>query len=316
MNKRDFLTASGAMLIAPQGFASDWPNKPVRLVVPYPPGGALDIQTRLLARHLSIGQPVLIENKTGAGGNIGAQSVATAPADGYTLLMSGPGIFTINKLVYREMNYDPETDLIPISIFSRSANVLVVSAKLPYRTIEDFLAYLRRAKEPTPVAIQSMGSTAYFGMLALEDALKVRFNRINYRGSMPALQDVMAGTIPFMITELPSVTPFLKDGRVIALAVTSTERWPLNPELRPLAEVIPGFESSTWFVIAAPRSTPSAVVLKLRAAIDRALAQPALIELLNGLGAVPVGDSQPERVIKAEAVRWRRLALSAGIQPE
>jgi tripartite-type tricarboxylate transporter receptor subunit TctC len=303
------------MIVAPSGFGSGWPTKPIRLVVPYPAGGALDIQTRLLANHLSLGQNIIVDNRTGAGGNIGTMNVIASPSDGYTLLMSGPGIFTINKLVYRDVKFDPETDLIPISIFSRTANVLVVSAKLPYRTVEDLLAYLRTATTPTPVAVQSMGSTAYFGVLALEDALKVRFNRVNYRGSMPALQDLRAGTVPFMITELPSVTPFLKDGSVIALAVTTAERWPLAPGLRALAEVIPGFESSTWFVIAAPKNTPDSVVEHMRVAIDRALATPALIESLNALGAVPVGGL-PGGVIKAEATRWRTLAAASGLQPE
>ncbi|MBN9429398.1 MAG: tripartite tricarboxylate transporter substrate binding protein [Burkholderiales bacterium] len=317
MNKRTFLAACGAVLCARAGVASTWPQRPIRLIVPFPAGGAADLQARILASNLPaiLGQPVVVENRSGAGGNVGAVGVANAPGDGYTLLMGTPGPMAINKHIYRDMQYDPESDFAPVSFVSRVANVLVINSKLAQRSAADFIGYLRSSPTPVAVAIPGKGSAAHLAVLALEDMAKVKLNKVLYKGSAPAIQDLIGGVVPFMISEMPSVMPHVKNGGLRALAVTTPERWPLTPELPLLSDVVPGFESVGWFVIVAPKSTPDAIVLQIRKAIDDTLAKPDVIGKLNSLGATPMGGS-PEKQIRTESAKWKQVVAAAQLNVE
>ncbi|MBK8065841.1 MAG: hypothetical protein IPK29_18990 [Betaproteobacteria bacterium] len=185
MNKRHFLTACLAVMVSTAAGANDpWPNKPIRLVVPFPAGGAADVQARLVAVRLSerLKQPVIVDNKAGAGGNIGALGVARAAADGYTFLLGTPGPMAINKHLYRDMQFDPETDFAPVSFVSRITNVLVVNAKLPIKDANEFLKYAREAKDPIPVGIPGKGSAAHLAVVSLEELSKLKFNQVFYKG--------------------------------------------------------------------------------------------------------------------------------------
>jgi len=317
MNKREFVAACVAMLASPLARSQDgpWPTKPVRLVVPYPAGGAADIQARLIATRLPayLKQPVVVENKSGAGGNIGAAQVAHSPADGYTLLLGTPGPMAINKYLYRNMQYDPESDFAPVSFVSKIANVLVVNGKLPIRDVNEFLKFARDAKEPIAVGIPGKGSAAHLAVVSLEELAKLKFTEVFYRGSAPAIQDLIGGTIPFMISEMPSVMAHIASGALRPLAVTTAEKWPLAPTLPTLATYVPGFESTGWFVIVAPKGTPAAVVRSLRDAVDKVLAEPTIVSRFNSLGAQPVGGS-PKEQIERESSRWKRVITNAKIE--
>ncbi|MBS0337143.1 MAG: tripartite tricarboxylate transporter substrate binding protein [Proteobacteria bacterium] len=318
MNKREFMLAGAAILASASVRANGaWPAKPVRLVVPFPAGGAADVQARLIAARLSarLNQPVYIDNKGGAGGNIGSLAVARSPADGYTLLLGTPGPMAINKYLYRDMQYDPDSDFVPVSFISRITNVLVVNSKLPINDPVEFLKAAREAKEPLAVGIPGKGSAAHLAVVSLEELANVKFNQIFYKGSAPAIQDLIGGTIPFMISEMPSVTPHVKSGQLRALAVTSGEKWALTPTLPTLATYVPGFESIGWFVVVAPKGVPASIVAILRDAIDKTLAEPEIVSRFNSLGAVPAGGS-PEAYIRRESSKWKRVIAAAKIEPD
>lgn len=316
MNKRHFLTACLAVMVSTAAGANDpWPNKPIRLVVPFPAGGAADVQARLVAVRLTerLKQPVIVDNKAGAGGNIGALGVARAAADGYTFLLGTPGPMAINKHLYRDMQFDPETDFAPVSFVSRITNVLVVNAKLPIKDANEFLKYAREAKDPIAVGIPGKGSAAHLAVVSLEELGKIKFNQVFYKGSAPAIQDLIGGTIPFMISEMPSVTPHVKSGVLRALAVTNAEKWSLSPTLPTLATAVPGFESVGWFVIVAPKGTPAQIIATMREAVDRTLQEPEVVARFNALGAEPVGGS-PEEQIRRESAKWKRVIANAKIE--
>lgn len=314
MNRRSMLIAAlSAFAGARVGATPNWPSRPIRIVVPFPAGGAADVQARILAAAVSklVDPPVIVENRSGAGGNIGALSVAKAEPDGYTLLMGTPGPLSINQHLYKNMQFDPLRDFTPVSFVSRIANVLVVNPSVPVEDVRSFIEYARAAEPPLSVGLPGKGSAAHLAVVALTQMTRIRFNHVIYRGSAPAIADLTAGVVPFMISEMPSVTPHVQAGRLRALAVTTSDRWFGMPELPTLGSVVPGFESSGWFAIVGPRGIDPSIVSKLAGIFDRALSDAEVQSRFKVLGALPVGGS-PLAQMTNESRKWSEVIGRAG----
>ena len=314
MNRRSMLLASLSALAGTRAVAAaKWPDRPLRIVVPFPAGGGAGGQARVLAATLPrmIEQPGVVENRSGAGGNIGALSVAKAEPDGYTLLMGTPGPLSINQHLYKDMQFDPLRDFTPISFVSRIANVLVVNPSLPVSDVRSFVTFARAAQPPLSVGLPGKGSAAHLAIIALTQMTGIRFNHVLYRGSAPAIADLTTGVVPFMISEMPSVTPHVQAGRLRALAVTTAQGWFAMPELPTLGSVVPGFESSGWFAIVGPRGMSPSVAGTISGFIDRALADPEVQSRFKALGALPIGGS-PLVQMKTESQKWGEVITRAG----
>jgi tripartite-type tricarboxylate transporter receptor subunit TctC len=313
------VTASAGMALlgsAPAFGQADWPTRPVRIVVPFAPGGTTDLTARLIAEQLApvLKQPVVVDNKAGAGGNVGAAEVAKAAPDGYTFLMGTPGTQAINQFLYPKMPYDTEKDLIPVSFVVKVPNVLIVPAGLGVKTFDELLARARARPGQLTYGSPGNGSTGHLSTELLKTRAKVYVTHIPYRGSGPMLQDLIAGNIDMAIDNLPSAIPHIRSGRLVALGVTSTAPNAQLPDVRPIASVLPGYAAESWFVLVAPRGTPEPIVSRLSAEVDRILKKPEVIERFRALGAEPVGGTPADlgRFIAAETVKWREVVKTSG----
>lgn len=300
---------------------SSWPERPVRLIVPFPPGGSNDIIARFLAeairdRH---GQPFLIENRSGAGGNIGADLVAKAVPDGHTLLISAPPAFAINEHLYQSMPFSPERDLIPVALIASVPIVLVVPAESPARSLADLIALARREPGRLTFGSSSIGGTNHLAGELLKNLAGIDIVHVPYRGAAPAMTDLIAGRLQLYFDNMPGVLPQVREGRVRALAVAGAERAAALPELPTMAEAgLPGFEASSWFGMAAPAGTPPALIGRINAAVLAALADPLLRERLAGAGAEPGRLDGPgfTRFVAAERERWGRVVRTSGARAD
>src|SRR6187397_1496030 len=299
-----------------------WPSKPVRIVVPFAPGGTTDILARALAPELgkAFGQSFIVENKPGAGGNTGADLVAKSPPDGYTLLMGTVGTQAINPALYPKMPYDAVKDFAPITLFAGVPNVLVINpAKAQAMKITDVKSLIAYAKaNPGKLNMASSGngtSIHLSGELfkAMTGTFMVHFP---YRGSGPALLDLIGGTMDLMFDNLPSALPQVKAGKLTALAVTSAQRSAALPDVPTIAEAGPvkGFEASSWFGLLAPAGTPAEIVNRVQQESAKALGAPALKERLLSQGAIPGGNTPAEfgRFIAAESKKWSTVVKTSG----
>jgi len=297
--------------------ASAYPSKPIRYVVPYPAGGPLDIVARVLAQKLNaqFGQPVIVDNRPGAGGNIGADAVAKSPPDGHTILMGAVATHAINPHLYRTLPYDPVRDFTAIALVSQVPNILVVHPSLPVKSVRDLIA-LAKAK---PGALNfGSGSTGSAGHLAGE-LFKVMAGvdmvHVPYKGAAPAVADLLGGQIQLMFDNLASALPNIKAGRVRAVAVTTERRSPQMPELPTIAESgLPGFDVSTWFGVFAPAGLPSEIVTKLNGAINAALQLPDVRSQLSNLGAEPAAYSPQQFAdfVRRELVKYEKVVKASG----
>jgi tripartite-type tricarboxylate transporter receptor subunit TctC len=308
-------TLAGAF--APTAFAqSEWPARPVRIVVPFAAGGTTDIVARSIAEQLTtvLKQPVIVENKAGAGGNVGATEVAKAAPDGYTFLMGTPGTQAINQFLYPKMPYDTERDLVPVSFVVRVPNVLIVPASLGVKTIQELIAMARARPGQLTYGSPGNGSTGQLSTELFKSQAKVFVTHIPYRGSGPMLQDLLGGQIQMAIDNLPSAIPHIRSGRLIALGVTSAAPNPQLPDVKPIGSVLPGYEAESWFVLVAPRGTPEPIVARLSTEVDRILKKPEVIERFRGLGAEPVGGTPAElaRFIADETKKWKEVVRISG----
>ena len=296
--------------------ASDFPNKAIRLVVPFPPGGATDAAARLVAGKMSEqwGQPVLVDNRAGAGGNVGSDLVAKSPADGYTLVMGVTGSHAINTSLYSKMPYDPQVDFVAISQVAVVPNVLVVHPSVPAKNLAELMALAR--KEPGALNYASLGNgtAAHLGMEILKAAAGVDITHVPYRGSAPAVSDLLAGQVQMMVDGLPSSLPHIQAGKLRAIALTSLHRAPALPDLPTIAETYPGFYADAWSGLFAPKGTPQPVVDKLSAEVQRILKLPDVREKLVALGAEPVGSTQAEFTahVKREIDKWAKVVKTSG----
>jgi tripartite-type tricarboxylate transporter receptor subunit TctC len=298
-------------------FAQGYPGKPIKYVVPYPPGGPLDTVARLLAQKVSerIGQPVIVENKPGAGGNIGADAVAKSPADGYTILMGAVATHAINPTLYGKIPYDPVKDFAPITLIGVTPNVLVVNATLPVKDVREFIAYAKSNPGKLNFGSGSSGSAGHLAGELFKSMAGVDMTHIPYKGAAPAMQDLIAGQIQLMFDNMASALPQVKGGKIRALAVTTPRRSIYAPDLPTIAESgLPGFDVSTWFGLFAPANTPREAVALLHDEFVRALALPEVKERMANLGIEPVGNNPEEfaAYIKTEAAKYGEVIRKSG----
>ena len=295
---------------------SDWPAKPVRIVVPFAAGGTTDITARVIAEQLtqSLKQTFIVDNKGGAGGNIGATEVARAAPDGYTFLMGTPGTQAINQFLYPKMPYDTAKDFAPVSFVVRVPNVLVVNPGVGAKTIAELIAKAKARPGALSYGSPGSGSTGHLSTELFKGRAGIFATHIPYRGSGPMLLDLMAGQIQFAIDNLPSAMPHIRSGKLIALGVTSEQRNGQLPEVPAIASVLPGYAAESWFVLMAPAGTPPAVVNRLSAEVDRILKKSEVLERFKGLGAEPVGGTPGElgQFIAAETRKWAEVVKASG----
>jgi tripartite-type tricarboxylate transporter receptor subunit TctC len=322
--RRRSLVAFAAAALASRSLRAQgaWPTKPVRIVVPFAPGGTTDILARALAPELAkaFGQSFIVENKAGAGGNLGADIVAKSPPDGYTLLMGTVGTQAINPSLYPKMPYDAAKDFVPITLVAGVPNVLVMNpAKAKAARITDvrsLIAYARANPGKLNMASSGNGTSIHLSGELFKTMTGTYMVHFPYKGSGPALLDLIGGTMDLMFDNLPSALPQVKAGKLVALAVTSSERSAALPEVPTVAEAGPvkGFEATSWFGLLAPAGTPADIVQRVQQESAKALASPALKERLLSQGAIPGGTSPAEfgRFIAAETKKWAAVVKASG----
>ena len=295
--------------------AQDWPAKPVRIVVPFAAGGTTDITARVIAEQLTQGlkQSFIVENKGGAGGNIGATEVARAAPDGYTFLMGTPGTQAINQFLYQKMPYDTAKDFAPVSFVVRVPNVLVVHPAVGVKTIAELIAKAKARPGGMSYGTPGNGSTGHLSTELFKSRAGIFVTHIPYRGSGPMLLDLMAGQIEMAIDNLPSAMSHIRSGKLIALGVTSAQRNSQLPDVPTIASALPGYVAESWFVLVAPAGTPPAIVSRLSSEVDRILRKPEIVERFKGLGAEPVGGTpdQLAQFIVAETRKWQQVVKAS-----
>ena len=302
-----------------QPAAADWPNKPIRWVVPFPPGGAMDAIARTLGEKAAkpLGQPFVIENKPGAGGNIGADFVAKQPGDGYTMMITSIGMAT-NKPLYGKLNYDPVKDFAPVSLLAVVPNVLVTNATQPdVKTARDVIAAARKAPGKLTYASAGNGTSIHLAGEVFTSLAQVEMLHIPYKGSGPAVSDLLGGQINYMFDSITSARPHIESGKLRALGVTTAKRSSTLPNVPTLAEAgVPGYEVSPWFAVFMPASTPKAIVGKLNKALLDAMKDPEVVKRFESIGAEPVGSTPDElaKHLARESDRWTKLITERGIK--
>jgi tripartite-type tricarboxylate transporter receptor subunit TctC len=297
--------------------AEAYPARPVRLVVPVTPGGALDILARLIGQWLTerLGQPFVIENRPGAGTNIGIEAVLRAPADGYTLLLI-PQSVTTNATLYANLNFNFIRDIVPVAMISSLPLVMEVTASLPAKTVPEFIAYAKSNPGKISMASGGSGSMSHIGGELFKLMTHIDMLHVPYRGGAPALTDLIGGQVQVMFSPLPESIETIKAGQVRALAVTTAARSRALPEVPTVAESVPGFEASTWQGIGAPKETPGEIVDRLNKEINAALADPKINARLAELGSVPrpMSPGDFETLIAADTERWAKVIHAAKIK--
>jgi len=311
------LLALAAALSALPVPAQTYPSKPVRLVVPFPPGGSLDIAGRLIAQKLTEmwGQSVVVENKPGAGGNIGADYVAKSPPDGYTILLGALSTHAVNPSLYKSMPYDAAKDFAPITLIAITPNVLVVNASLPVSNVKEFLAYAKANSGKIAFGSGSNGSAGHLAGELFKVETGVDATHIPYKGGAPATQALLAGDTQFMFDNLANAMAQVKAGKLKALAVTTAQRSPLVPDLPTMAEAgLPGFDISTWYGLFAPAGTPAPIVAKWNADVTRILTAPDVRAKLMADGADPSPDTPEQfaQMISRELAKYARIVKASG----
>ena len=296
----------------------DYPNRPVRIIVPFAPGGSTDVVARVLADKLGaeLRQSFVVENRAGAGGNIGADVVAKSAPDGYMLLMGTTGVLAINRYLYKDMSFDPDRDLVPVSYTSLITNILVVNPQVPAKTVPELLALARAKPGALTFASSGAGSSTHLSAELFKSMAGVDILHVPYKGSSQALVDVIAGQVTMLFDNAPSSIPFIEQGKLRAIAVTSSKRLPNLPDVPTIDEAgVKGYESLSWSGIMAPAGTPRRVIDRLNAAIEKILRDPEVRQRFAGLGVEPVGGP-PEafaRHIRAESEKWSRVVKTASI---
>jgi len=302
--------------------AQSYPSKPIRLVVPYPPGGPLDIMARAIGQKLTEAwsQPVVVDNRAGAGGNIGADLVAKSPADGYTLLMGAVATHAINPTLYGKVPYDPVKDFAPVALVAQVPNILVVNPALPVKSVKELIELARARPGYLNFGSGSTGSTGHLAGELFKTMAGVQMVHIPYKGGAPAMADLLAGQVQLMFDNLANALPNVRAGRLRALAVTTLARSPAMPDLPTIAESgLPEFDLTTWFGLMVPAGTPADIVAKLNAETVRALNAKDMRERLEKMGAEPPANNTPEHFaafIRAEAAKYAKVIKDSGAKVE
>jgi tripartite-type tricarboxylate transporter receptor subunit TctC len=302
----------------PAAHAQAWPSRGLRIVVPFAPGGSTDIFARLVGDRLAtaLGQPVVIDNRPGAGGNIGADAVAKAPPDGYTLLMATTGVMAINNAMYKNLSYDAEKDLKPVIYIASITNVLIVPADSPLKSAGDVITAAKAAPGKLSFASSGAGSSTHMSAELFRLMTGTELLHIPYKGSGQAMPDVISGRVSMMFENMPGAVGHIKSGKVRVLAVTGLQRTPALPDVKTVAESgVPGYESLSWSGIAAPAATPPEIVARLNREINAILASPDMRQKLAEQGADAVGGT-PEAFgehIARERQKWAKVVRDAAI---
>lgn len=315
-------TLLAAIFAVGEAKAQAYPSRPVKLIVPFLAGSATDVTGRLLAERLaeSLGATFVVENKGGAGGNIGTDIVAKAEPDGYTLAHSATGPLAVNKTLFQKLPYDPERDLAPISLTATLVNVLVVNPKvIPVRNVKEFIQYAKERPGQVNYSSIGNGSSQHLAAVAFEQATGVKLKHVPYRGAPPIVVDLISGDVPVTFQNIPNVSGPLATGQVKALAVTAKTRSKVLPDVPTMQEEgLAGFESYAWFGLVAPKGTPTAIVERLNREVVKALADPVVQKRMIEIGAEPRPSSPSEfkDFISAEVAKWRKVIQDAGITVE
>jgi tripartite-type tricarboxylate transporter receptor subunit TctC len=311
--------ASVALLVsAPAVLAQAYPNKPIKLIVPNPPGGMTDLLGRVVAEKLGTlyGQPIVVDNRAGASGHLGAQQVAKSPGDGYTLLLGTIGIHAAYSS-YRKLGYDPATELMPITVLAESPNVVLVPAASPLKTFGELLARARSDPASLNYATAGPGSSVHMVTALFETTSGAKVNYVPYKGSGPAMVDLIGGQVQVMFENLPTAIPHIASGKVRAIAVTGDKRDPRLPNVPTIAEAgLPGYSALSWFTVAAPRGTPQAIVDKLAKDIHAVLSEPEVAARLDKMGTTLVASTpaQARQFFQAETAKWTRVIQATHLQ--
>ncbi|TPG21319.1 tripartite tricarboxylate transporter substrate binding protein [Variovorax guangxiensis] len=323
LNRRTFalatVAAAGALSLAPLAAHAQaaYPSKPITIIVPFSAGGTTDILARVVGLYMGtdLGQPVVVDNRAGAGGNIGGQAAARATADGYTLFMGTVGTHAINQSLYKKMPFDPIKDFAPLSRVAMVPNLLVANPSQPYKNVKEMIAYAKAHPNKINFGSSGNGSSIHLSGELFKQMAGVDMQHVPYRGSAPAVSDLLGGQISVMFDNMPSAIPHVKGGKLRALAVTTAKRSPALPDVPTIAEAgVPGYEATSWFGLLAPAGTPAPIVAKLNASILKALADPEVKKKLAEQGAEPFGE-KPEQFaafIQAETAKWGKVVKESG----
>jgi len=316
------LAASGLApaSVARAADAASWPTRPIRMIAPFPPAGSTDILAREIARKLqeALGQPVVVENRPGAGGSIGTTEAARMPGDGYTLLMGHIGTLAVNPSLYPGLAYDPRTSFTPVALVARVPNLLVVHPGVPARDVRELVALAKAKPGALRYASGGNGSAAHLAMEYFKLRAGVDIVHVPYRGTAPAITDVVGGQVEVTMTGVPALQPQVKAGRLRPLGVSTRTALASMPGVPPIADTLPDFEAVQWYGVVAPAGTPPAVVERLNVEINRALATPELKARLEAEGAIaaPQAPAAFGAMIASEIARWKPVVEQAKMRPE
>jgi tripartite-type tricarboxylate transporter receptor subunit TctC len=312
------LLAAAMTFAAATAAAQGYPNKPIRLVVTFPPGGAPDILARLFADKAQLGQPIVVDNKPGAGGNIGAEMVAKAPADGHTLVMGTVGTHSINGALYSKMPYDMVRDFTPVAHVASAPNLLVVNNDLPVKTVAELITYMKANPDKLSFGSPGVGTSVHVSGELFKSLTGTRMIHVPYKGRQFAIPDLVGGSIQVMFDNMPSALPMAKEGKIRALAQTTAKRSAAAPDVPTVAETVPGFEATTWFAVFAPAGTPREVVARVNAEMQRVFKLPDVADKLKALGLEPWISTPDElaRYQAAEIVKWAKVVKDSGAKAD
>jgi tripartite-type tricarboxylate transporter receptor subunit TctC len=309
------LWASPSTALAQQ----DYPNKPVKWIVPYPPAGTTDVLARIVAQWLTekMGQPFVVENRPGAGNNLGTEAVIKSPPDGYTMLLVNPAN-GINATLYKNLNFNFIRDIAPVAGIVRTPNVMEVTNSLPVKTVKEFIDYCKANPGKINMASSGNGTSVHLSGELFKFMTGCDMVHVPYKGAGPALVDLIGGQVHVLFDNLPSSIGHIRGGRLRALGVTSEGREPSLPGVPTVGETVPGYEATAWFGVGMPKGTPREIINKVNAEINRALADPKMRERLAELGGRPIAGTPEDfgRVIAAETAKWEKVVTASGAKPD
>ena len=314
------LSLLGLAGLAQHAIAADpYPTRPIKWIVPYPPAGTTDVLARIIAQWLTekLGQPVVVENRPGAGNNLGTEAALTAPPDGYTMLLVNPA-HGINATLYKNLNFNFIRDVAPVAGLIRTPNVMEVTPSFPAKTVAEFIAYCKANPKKINMASSGSGTSVHMSGELFKSMTGCDMLHVPYKGAGPALVDLMGGQVDVLFDNLPSSIGHIKSGKLRALAVTSQEREPSMAHLPTVGETVPGYEATAWFGVGMPKNTPREFIDRINAEVNRALADPKIRERLADLGGKPIAGTPEDfgKVIAAETAKWEKVVIFSGAKVE
>ena len=316
MKIRLSLAALALAAIAGAAAAQDYPSKPIKLVVPFPPGGGTDILARNVGNYLTTADKwtVVVDNRPGAGGNIGVDATAKSSPDGYTLVMGQTSNLAISPTLYTNLPYDPARDLEPVVLVGSGPIAIVVRADSPYKTLADLIAAAKAKPDAITMATPGSGTVAHLSGVRLQKMTGAKFTHVPYKGASAAIPDLLGGNVDFYLSSVPTLSGQIQGGKMRALAVTSAKRSPILPNVPTVGETVKGFEANTWFGILAPAKTPKPVIAKLNAEINKALKDPAVKKAIENEGGEVLGGTPEQfaKLIKTDMATWGALVKESG----